>query len=52
MSLVAGGEIRRALDARALKQALLEALEVGAGEARARSAALPAEDKAALVREK
>lgn len=52
VSLVAGGEIRRALDARALKQALLEALEVGAGEARARSAALPAEDKAALVREK
>ncbi len=52
VSLVAGGQIRRALDARALKLALLEALEVGAGEARPEPSVLPSEDKAAVAREK
>ncbi len=51
-SLVAGGEIRRALDARNLKQALLEALEVETGAARPGAAALPAEENAAVAREK
>ena len=42
ISLVAGGQIRRGLDGRALKQALLEALDVEEADASAQSGAAPA----------
>jgi diadenylate cyclase len=45
VSLVAGGQIRRGLDGRALKQALLEALEVEEAEATAQPAREPAAAK-------
>lgn len=45
ISLVAGGQIRRDLDGRALKQALLEALHVKQGERPAESAAPVAEQR-------
>lgn len=47
ISLVAGGQIRRGLDGRALKQALLEALEVEAAEAAADQAGEAAREPAA-----